>query len=247
MALLLLLVLPLLLLPLLTTAAADGRHFPVLPWDSSDHQQLQLTSAGSLVQCGARCLRWVEVGTGPCVALAFSAGQCRLLACPVGHSITDGVCKPDCPAGTQLQGGQCVVQCPAGWSQSGGACYLRVTEPRSWAASEAHCAAQLSGAHLASIHSAAEEAFVWDLMSDSDASPVNYHIGFEHLPSEPSKVFHWVDGTSVGYTHWRSDQPNFDQTKRLGTSMYVGGKAWCDIFHDVSSFQSVCKFAPSSD
>ncbi|KAF0308364.1 Snaclec stejaggregin-A subunit alpha [Amphibalanus amphitrite] len=226
-------------------SSGSGQLLQVVPWDSADHPELALTAAVSPVQCGVRCLRWS--GAQPCAALAFSTGQCRLLACPAGHSLTNGVCAPDCPAGTALENGQCVVQCPAGWVTFGNACYLRVAEARSWAASETHCGAQLSGAHLASVHSAEEETFIWNLMSSNGALPVNYHVGFKHLGTDTAFAFHWVDGTTVVYTNWRTGQPNFDQTLDLGTSMYTSGEAWCDVSYDGSYvFHSICKFAPSA-
>ena len=229
--------LPLLLLCPLSAGTVTSRTVPVVPWDSSSHQQLQLSPAVSRVQCGGRCLR-----AASCVALAFSSGQCRLLTCASGHTVSAaGLCEPDCPPGTELQAGQCHLQCPSGWSLFNNACYLRVAEKRLWAASEAHCGGLQEGAHLASVHSSQEETFIWDLMTNS--SPSNYHIGLEHLASEPAQQFHWVDDTAVSYTNWRSGQPNFDQAQHLGTSVYLSGEAWCDV--DMSTtynFQSVCKF-----
>ena len=223
--------------------AASGRLLPVVAWDSADFQQLQQVAAASSVQCGARCLR-----AAACAGISFSSGgACGLLGCPAGSTLTAGVCEPDCPAGTVQQAdGSCLVQCATGWTSFGTACYKRVTATYAWGPAETHCASLLAGAHLASVHSAEEENFIWNTMTNNGLTAINYHVGFKHRGTDAAYVFHWTDGTAVGYTNWRSGQPNFNQAVDLGVSMYSDG-AWCDVDHDGTTyvFQSMCKFAPT--
>ena len=161
------------------------------------------------------------------------------------------LCAPCQAAAGRVRAADCAdaVQCrlqAAGWSQFNSAWYLRVTEARSWLDSKEHCNAQQEGAHLASILSSEEDTFIWGLMTSNGTTDVHYHIGFEHLPTEPDFTFHWTDDSSVGYTNWYHTNPDYDQTQHLGTSMYTNG-FWYDVYatHD-TDFQSICKFNASS-
>ncbi|VDM99597.1 unnamed protein product [Thelazia callipaeda] len=57
--------------------------------------------------------------------------------------------------------------------------------------------------HLASIHSAEDDAFISGL---AIRSCVCKHIGL-YSTSSDNKVFYWRDGTPVDYINWKKDEP----------------------------------------
>lgn len=81
----------------------------------------------------------------------------------------------------------------------GGQCFVLFTTPQTYAAAKAACAA-LPG-HLALLEDAATDTFAEPLVGSNDT-----FVGATDLAVEGSFV--WDDGTPVGYTHWRTGEPN---------------------------------------
>ena len=86
-----------------------------------------------------------------------------------------------------------------------------------WTDAEANAVAM--GGHLASITSAAEDQFIYSLIS-SDASlwtreggnpggaGIGPWLGGYRQPNNPSGTFQWTDGAAFSYANWASGEPN---------------------------------------
>jgi len=93
------------------------------------------------------------------------------------------------------------TDCPAGWKMFNGRCYGSPENKRlSWEAAELHCQNWLSGAHLASVHSPEEQAFIVD----------NYpkHIWLGGTDISQEGTWDWTDGTPFDYSDWYPGEPN---------------------------------------
>jgi hypothetical protein len=96
-----------------------------------------------------------------------------------------------------------------------GHAYEAVLASTTW--TEANAAAMLTGGHLATIHSAAENAFVFNLF-DSQPYWISFNNngnwgpwigGFQRPGSmEPAGGWEWVTGEPLSYTNWRAGEPN---------------------------------------
>jgi hypothetical protein len=80
-------------------------------------------------------------------------------------------------------------KCLPGWSVFAGHCYLAPLFPKDWESAEEDCATY-PGGHLVSLHSAAENAMVNQLVSDL------YWIGAR---SDSPTDFYWTDGSAWDY------------------------------------------------
>merc|ERR1719369_2479292 len=90
---------------------------------------------------------------------------------------------------------------PAGWKMFNGRCYGHPEDKRlSWEAAEMHCQKWLSGAHLASVHSPEEQAFIVDNF------PKNIWLGGTDISQEGT--WDWTDGTPFDYSDWYPGEPN---------------------------------------
>jgi hypothetical protein len=96
-----------------------------------------------------------------------------------------------------------------------GHAYEAVLASTTW--TEANAAATLAGGHLATIHSAAENEFVFNLI-DSQPYWIAFNgngnwgpwIGGLQPPgsTEPAGGWRWVTGEPFSHTNWRSGEPN---------------------------------------
>lgn len=95
-----------------------------------------------------------------------------------------------------------------------GHCYFPLATSSDWNGAQSSCAA--AGAHLVTITSAAEEAFV-ETMAGSRERWIGLRRPFS-APSTPS-AFAWVTGESAPYAKWGLGEPNGSGTcARLRTS-----------------------------
>lgn len=84
-----------------------------------------------------------------------------------------------------------------------GHCYFPLATSSDWTGAQSACAA--AGAHLVTITSAAEEAFV-ETMTSGRERWIGLHRPFS-APSTPS-AFTWVTGESASYAKWAYGEPN---------------------------------------
>lgn len=109
---------------------------------------------------------------------------------------------------------------PAGavvWPVNGHA-YALYIEPQGIAWTEARTRAQLAGGHLATLGSAAESAFVIDVVVSPKRNDVvaadgvgPWLGGWQPDPAnatEPDGGWAWIDGTPWQYTGWQGGQPD---------------------------------------
>ena len=94
-----------------------------------------------------------------------------------------------------------IGRCDNGWSIFGNACYKVSNETTDWYDAERTC--NEYGAHLTSIHSKEEADFILSLQHTSSA---NIWIGGHRS----GNVFKWIDGTTIDYTNWWTNEPNND-------------------------------------
>lgn len=82
-------------------------------------------------------------------------------------------------------------------------CYFPTSSPQSFQDSKKACEA--SGAHLATVTTAAEQTALEPMVATSDA-----WFGLSRPPGSASnvKLFAWVTGEVVSYSHWQTGEPS---------------------------------------
>jgi len=88
-----------------------------------------------------------------------------------------------------------------------------------WATALSACAERRM--HLASVHSQAEQDFIWGLA-------VRYSLWFGLNDQLEEGHFIWSDGTAVNYTNWHSGQPNGGDAADCGCMSAGWGGEWAD-------------------
>lgn len=104
--------------------------------------------------------------------------------------------------------------CDQGWTTFGKSCYWFSEDSKDWNNAEFDCVSR--GAHLASIHSDEEGAFL----------KRNYRLFFG-LVQRTNGNFEWTDGSSFKYTNWDSNEPNNQGDEGCG-ELYENGE-WNDL------------------
>ncbi|XP_035038575.1 C-type lectin domain family 4 member E [Hippoglossus stenolepis] len=94
------------------------------------------------------------------------------------------------------------IVCPVEWHLFNNSCYLISRLFRDWAESQSYCQSQ--GAHLAIIHSAEEQTFLWDLLPRGHWNAFWFGITDEHTEDQ----WKWVDGTPLVGGFWEVGEPN---------------------------------------
>lgn len=90
--------------------------------------------------------------------------------------------------------------CSPGWLQVGNKCMKVFTEMLNISDARTACQEESAGAELASIHSAAEQAYVTAILK---TVTVNVWIGMFNI-----RGFRWMDHTAVTFTNWASGEPD---------------------------------------
>ncbi|KAM9148610.1 regenerating islet-derived protein 4-like [Pangshura tecta] len=133
--------------------------------------------------------------------------------------------------------------CNDGWVQYQDSCYKASMEPMKWPDAEVACQSYGKNSHLASIHSAEENDFIFHLMG----KPLDYTkgraywIGAHDTFKEGS--FMWTDGSKYNFRTFPADQPDgLPGENYLGSWILQNGfVTWND--YDASwSFPFVCKY-----
>ncbi|GCB75918.1 hypothetical protein scyTo_0019821, partial [Scyliorhinus torazame] len=87
-----------------------------------------------------------------------------------------------------------------------GHCYKFIPDTKTWIEAELYCQTLGPASHLASIHWEKQNDFVFELIFEAKRSHVPTWIGFSDLYKEGT--FLWTDGSSSGFTKWRTGEPN---------------------------------------
>uniref|UniRef100_UPI0037E909DC CD209 antigen-like protein E n=1 Tax=Semicossyphus pulcher TaxID=241346 RepID=UPI0037E909DC len=94
------------------------------------------------------------------------------------------------------------IVCPMDWQLFNNSCYLISRNSRSWSESKTYC--ERKGAHLAIIHTAEEQTFLWDLLPRGHWN--SYWFGITDGQTEDHWV--WVDDTPLVEGFWEEGEPN---------------------------------------
>ncbi|XP_053141565.1 snaclec coagulation factor X-activating enzyme light chain 1-like isoform X2 [Hemicordylus capensis] len=137
--------------------------------------------------------------------------------------------------------------CQSGWVQYQSACYKAVSEPNNWTDAEISCSSLGKNAHLASIHSAEENDFIFHLMG----KPLEYTKGQAYWigahDSFKEGVFVWTDGSEFSYQTFGNGQPdNLNGEHYLGSWFLQDGFITWNDYKPSWQFPSVCKYALGS-
>ncbi|KAI4878510.1 hypothetical protein NFI96_034651 [Prochilodus magdalenae] len=94
------------------------------------------------------------------------------------------------------------VQCTDDWHYFNGSCYFISTFGRSWRDSQSYC--KKKEGHLAIIHTAEEQTFLWNLLPRGHWNSYWFGISDEKLEGD----WYWVDGTKLVGGFWEEGEPN---------------------------------------
>ncbi|XP_073319021.1 uncharacterized protein [Pagrus major] len=94
------------------------------------------------------------------------------------------------------------ITCPVDWHLFNNSCYSVSRVTRDWAESKSYCESQ--GGHLAIIHTAEEQTFVWNLLPRGHWNAFWIGISDEHTEDH----WKWVDGTPLVGGFWEVGEPN---------------------------------------
>ncbi|KAJ4927768.1 hypothetical protein JOQ06_015570 [Pogonophryne albipinna] len=92
--------------------------------------------------------------------------------------------------------------CPVDWHLFNSSCYFISRNTRDWPESQSFC--QSKGAHLAIIHTAEEQTFLWNLLPRGHWNAFWFGISDEHTED----TWKWVDGTPLVGGFWEDGEPN---------------------------------------
>ncbi|GLD59491.1 C-type lectin domain family 4 member M-like protein [Lates japonicus] len=94
------------------------------------------------------------------------------------------------------------IVCPMDWHLFNNSCYFISRISRDWPESQSFC--QSKGAHLAIIHTAEEQQFLWDLLPRGHWNAYWFGITDSHTEDQ----WKWVDGTPLVGGFWEVGEPN---------------------------------------
>ncbi|XP_030398517.1 snaclec alboaggregin-A subunit alpha-like [Gopherus evgoodei] len=133
--------------------------------------------------------------------------------------------------------------CPAGWYQYRDSCYHPVTATKGWWKAETDCRDLAEGAHLASVHSAEENDFIYQLMG----TPHNYErkeaywLGGRR-DSQGEGSWRWTDGSAWHYHNFRDSKPDRTTAEEfVATWKFDQDTITWNNYEASWQFMSVCK------
>ena len=104
--------------------------------------------------------------------------------------------------------------CPKGWQMFGGYCYKPVFTTLPWSHARKYCQQLKSDADLPSIHSKAENDFIFSIMGPKANE---WRVGWiGYWDQDGKKKWTWVDGhtyTTMPYANWNAGEPNYGNYK----------------------------------
>nr|XP_020647979.1 lectin-like isoform X1 [Pogona vitticeps]XP_020647980.1 lectin-like isoform X1 [Pogona vitticeps] len=133
--------------------------------------------------------------------------------------------------------------CATGWVQYADSCYKAVMEPKNWNDAEMACQSYGRNSHLASIHSAEENDFIFHLMGKplDHTNGKAYWIGAHDTFKEGSFV--WTDGSGFDFQTFPPNQPDgLAGEHYLGSWILQNGHVTWNDFALSWHFPFVCKY-----
>lgn len=116
--------------------------------------------------------------------------------------------------------------CDDGWQKFENSCYKMFIGKKNWMDAESECVK--NGAHLTSIHSANENAFVMKLQDQTGT-----HITLIGGQRDGSS-FKWSNGKAFNYQNWVTGQPDNAGGKENCAELYSApGKTWHSKWNDI--------------
>ncbi|XP_034741678.1 ladderlectin-like [Etheostoma cragini] len=94
--------------------------------------------------------------------------------------------------------------CPPTWTQFGSRCFGYYIQPKTWSDAKTTCIA--AGGNLASVHSAAEHAFLRGFINKAANTREPFWIGGFY--SEEEGTWMWSDGSAFEYQKWNAGKPS---------------------------------------
>lgn len=116
--------------------------------------------------------------------------------------LKDKLSATKAPAVVQPTSASAPIVCPDDWLLFNSSCYLVSRHTRSWAESQSYCQSQ--GAHLAIIHTAEEQTFIWNQLPRGHWNAYWFGITDSHTEDQ----WKWVDGTPLVGGFWAEGEPN---------------------------------------
>lgn len=148
---------------------------------------------------------------------------------PVDSTTEPDTAKPSLDTGVAIDTAPPVTCTEPGGKMYEGHCYFP-TMPRNWTNSRDTCT--MYKAHLVTITSAAEQAFVSGILSGERWIGLYRPEG----PTPAPSAYKWQNGEAVGYTNWELGEPNFSGSC---VRLLVGG-TWADQACS-QSYNAICE------
>uniref|UniRef100_A0A914VIY4 C-type lectin domain-containing protein n=1 Tax=Plectus sambesii TaxID=2011161 RepID=A0A914VIY4_9BILA len=104
-----------------------------------------------------------------------------------------------------LVGSTEAASCPSAWVTWQDSCYLFSKDVGTWQDTEQECISQ--GSHLASIHSAFENNFIFEKAHQQFSGEGKLWIGGGNFQTS-SELYAWSDQTPFDYQAWTSGEPS---------------------------------------
>nr|Q9YGG9.1 RecName: Full=Snaclec mamushigin subunit alpha; Flags: Precursor [Gloydius blomhoffii]BAA34424.1 mamushigin alpha [Gloydius blomhoffii] len=136
-----------------------------------------------------------------------------------------------------LSGAEDDSDCPSDWSSNGRFCYKLFQQKMKWADAERFCTEQRTGAHLVSIESNTEAAFVNQMISENIKKTDYVWIGLTVQNEEQQCKSRWSDRSSVSYENLV--KPN--SKKCFVLKEYEGSRKWFNVYCG-QKYAFMCKF-----
>jgi hypothetical protein len=106
--------------------------------------------------------------------------------------------------------------------------------------SEAKAAAEARGGHLATVTSAAENAFIASLVPDYGTAEFPFWLGgFQPSGSAPAAGWQWITGESWDYTNWAVGEPSIGGEHVLVFAYFAAGDSWNNAPDGFSGYGSI--------
>jgi hypothetical protein len=178
------------------------------------------SSAGGCNGAGDPCVTGLP---GACAAGTLDcAGQCAPAVSPGTQAETCNGADDDCDGAIDEADNGGSIGCPCETGAFEGHAYLFCTQLSSWQEASETCAS--AGYHLATIDTAAENAWILDYRVGGSGK--HWFFGYTDAAQEGSWV--WADGSPAGYVHWDNGEPNGATYEDCATMPGGSNGFWAD-------------------